>query len=217
MFKDVNYLTIQGAHDADVSSFLGSSQWDHVRFSGEADCFKSELYVYGANHGQFNTVWGRSDSRGPKSWFLNLRPLLSGAEQRQDCEGLCGGISRSDAAWAQLNTGRCFAIIGKRARGCRDDVLDRYLDSANSVIADFSEDADLTTTTLPGGKMKGHNLSEWHEGKIPFRNGDRGYNGVFLGWNGNAASYPYAAGRRKLDGSGIQCCYVGCRYGGWGR
>ena len=66
-----------------MPAFQGSSQWDHVRFSGTTDCFKSELYVYGANHGQFNTVWGRSDSRGPKSWFLNLRPLLSGADQRK--------------------------------------------------------------------------------------------------------------------------------------
>jgi len=31
--SDVSYLTLQGAHDADVSSFLGSRQWDHVKFT----------------------------------------------------------------------------------------------------------------------------------------------------------------------------------------
>jgi len=187
--EDVNYLTIQGSHDADVSSFLGSRQWDHVRFSGDADCFKSELYVYGANHGQFNTVWGRSDARGPQSWFLNLRPLLRGADQRRIAQ-----IYVSAFLEATLHGRSEYRRLFRDYRQVRQWLpgtlyMDRYLDSSNKVIADFTEDADLTTTTLPGGKLEGRNLSDWHEGKIPFRNGDRGYNGVFLGWNGGAASY----------------------------
>src|SRR5205807_5227393 len=35
----------------------------------------------------------------------------------------------------------------------------------------------------PGGSIQGENLSVWHEGHIPWRQGDRDYNGVFLGWN----------------------------------
>ena len=50
-------------------------------------------------------------------------------------------------------------------------------------ISDFSEDTDVTTTTVPGGRIQGENLSVWREGRIPYRQGDRGYNGVFLGWN----------------------------------
>jgi len=71
--------------DADVSSFLGSEQWEHVQFSVMPIASNLSL-PYGANHGQFNTVWGRSDSRGPQSWFLNLRPLLSGDDQRRIAE-----------------------------------------------------------------------------------------------------------------------------------
>lgn len=187
--NDVNYLTIQGAQDADVSSFLGSAQWDHVHFSRIADCFKSELYIYGANHGQFNTVWGRSDSRGPQSWFLNLRPLLSGGDQRKIAQLYVAAFLE-----ATLHGRSEYRQLFRDYRQARDWLpqtryLDRYLDSSNKVIADFSEDADLTTTTLPGGKLAGQNLSEWREGKIPFRNGDRGYNGVFLGWVNNTASY----------------------------
>ena len=189
VLNDVNYLTIQGAHDADVSSFLGSGQWDHVRFSGSQDYFKSELYIYGANHGQFNTVWGRTDTRGPKSWFLNLRPLLSGTDQRKIAKVYVAAFLE-----ATLHGRSDYRQLFRDYRQAREWLpetlyMDRYLDSSNKVIADFSEDADLTTTTLPGGKIEGRNLSDWHEGKIPFRNGDRGYNGVFLGWNGGAASY----------------------------
>ena len=189
VLNDVNYLTIQGAHDADVSSFLGSGQWDHVRFSGNVDCFKSELYVYGANHGQFNTVWGRTDARGPKSWFLNLRPLLSGPDQRKIAKVYVAAFL--EATLHGRDDYRQLFRDYRQARPWLPETLymDRYLDSSNKVIADFSEDADLTTTTLPGGKIEGQNLSDWHEGKIPFRNGDRGYNGVFLGWNGGDASY----------------------------
>jgi hypothetical protein len=60
-------------------------------------------------------------------------------------------------------------------------------------LASFQEDADLTTTTPPGGSIAGENLSVWHEGHIPWREGNRDYNGVFLGWNrakgAPAASY----------------------------
>jgi hypothetical protein len=188
--NDINYLTLQGAHDADVSSFLGSEQWDHVHFSGKADYFKSELYVYGANHGQFNTVWGRSDTRGPQGWFLNLRPLLSGTDQRKIAKIYVAAFL--EATLHGRSDYRQLLRDYRQARQWLPETwyIDRYQDSSNEVIADFSEDADLTTTTVPGGKIEGRNLSEWREGKIPFRNGDRGSNGVFLGWNaGEQASY----------------------------
>jgi hypothetical protein len=202
--SDVNYLTLQGAQDADVSSFLGSEQWDHVHFSGTPDCFKSELYIYGANHGQFNTVWGRADSRGPKSWFLNLRPLLSGDDQRRIASVYVAAFL--EATLHGRGEYRQLLRDYRQARAWLPQTryLDRYLDSSNKVIADFSEDIDLTTTTLPGGKLAGENLSEWHEGKIPFRSGERSSNGVFLGWTGKNATYsvtlpgPGAADRNSL-------------------
>ncbi len=198
--NDVNYLTIQGAHDADVSSFWGSEQWDHVRFSGNADYFKSELYVYGANHGQFNTVWGRHDTRGPKGWFLNLRPLLSGVDQRKIAKVYVAAFL--EATLHGRDEYRKLLRDYRQGRQWLPETwyMDRYLDSSSKVIADFSEDADLTTTTLPGGTMEGRNLSEWREGKIPFRSGDRGYNGVFLGWNaGETASYSVGLPSGLLD------------------
>lgn len=61
--------------------------------------------------------------------------------------------------------------------------INRYQDASYIPLASFSEDADITTTTAPGGSIAGENLSIWSEGPIPWRSGDRGYNGVFLGWN----------------------------------
>src|SRR5580692_2774188 len=41
--EDVSYLTLQGAHDMDVSSFDGSRQWDHVRYTRPGPWFKAEI------------------------------------------------------------------------------------------------------------------------------------------------------------------------------
>lgn len=184
LIENVNYFTIQGANDADVSSFVGSRQWDRVIYTG-GDWFKSELYIYRANHGQFNTVWGRSDFGYPIGWFLNLKPLLNPEDQRRIAK-----IYISAFLEATLHGRREYLPLFRDYRSIRawlPDTLyvNRYQDAAYKLIADFNEDPDVTTATLPGGRIDGADLSIWREGRIPFREGDRAYNGVFLGWNRN--------------------------------
>ncbi len=183
VIKDVNYFTIQGANDADVSSFMGSRQWDHVTFTGNGTYFKAELYIDRANHGQFNTVWGRSDVGAPNDWFLNLHPLLPGDDQRQIAKTYISAFFE-----ATLHNRSEYVPLFEDVRRVREWLphtlyVNRFLNSTNRVISNFSEDTDITTTTVPGGHLLGENLGVWHEGRIPFRHGDRDYNGVFLGWN----------------------------------
>ena len=183
IIHDVNYFTIQGANDADVSSFAGSRQWDHVRYSGVGNFFKAELFIDRANHGQFNTVWGRSDVGAPNDWFLNLHSLLSGEDQRRIAKTYISAFLE-----ATLYNRPEYVPLFESSRRARNWLprtlyVNRFLNSTDKVISDFSEDADLTTTTVPGGHLLGQNLGLWREGRIPFRHGDRDYNGVFLGWN----------------------------------
>jgi dienelactone hydrolase len=181
--QDVNYFVIQGANDSDVSSFFGSKQWDRVRYTSGGDWFKSELYVYGANHGQFNTVWGRSDFGYPLGWFLQLKQLMDPKDQRQ-----IAGIYISAFLESTLHGHREYLPLFRDYRTISKWLPDtayisRYEDAAFKLVSDFSEDPDVSTTTLPGGKIEASDLSLWKEARIPFRNGDREYNGVFLGWN----------------------------------
>jgi dienelactone hydrolase len=181
--QDVSYLTLQGAQDADVSLFMGSRQWDHVRYTQPGPWFKAEIYAYRANHGQFNTVWGRTDAGEPLSWFLNLKPLMPGEEQRRICKTYITAFLE-----ATLHNRREYLPLfedWRVGRAWLPDTLyvDRYQDASYVPLASFNEDADLTTTTAPGGSIAGENLSVWHEGRIPWRQGDRNYNGVFLGWD----------------------------------
>src|SRR5580700_10639207 len=191
--EDVSYLTLQGAHDMDVSSFDGSRQWDHVRYTQPGPWFKAEIYAYRANHGQFNTAWGRDDAGKPLGWLLNLKPLMPGAEQRRISKTYISAFLE-----ATLKDHREYLPLfedWRIARAWLPDTLyfNRYQDASYVSLASFDEDADLTTTSAPGGHIEGENLSIWNEDKIPWRDGDRGYNAVFLGWNrakdAPAASY----------------------------
>jgi dienelactone hydrolase len=181
--QDVSYLTLQGAYDGDVSSFLGSRQWDHVRFTQPGPWFKAEIYAYRANHGQFNTVWGNDDAGKPIGWLLNLKPLMPGDEQRRIAKTYISAFLA-----ATLQDRREYLPLFQDWRVARDWLPDtlymnRYQDPSFIPLASYNEDADLTTTTALGGHIAGENLTVWNEGRIPWRSDDRGYNGVFLGWN----------------------------------
>lgn len=193
VLKDVNYLAMQGANDSDVSSFMGSRQYDLVRFSGSVPVFKSELYIYRANHGQFNTMWGRTDIEAPANWLLDLKPLLSGEAQRQIAK-----VYVSAFLEATLHDKREYRDLFRDYRSARQWVPDtlyvnRFADESYQAICNFDEDADVTTTTAPGGRISSNGLTVWREGKIPFRDGSREYNGVFLGWNWQKAGKPPAS------------------------
>jgi dienelactone hydrolase len=189
IIKDVSYFTFQGANDSDVSSFNGSRQFDHVHYTHDGNYFKTELYIYGANHGQFNTRWGRSDVGKMLGWFLNKKPLLDPEDQRKIAKTYISAFLETT-----LHGSTDYLPMFRDYRTARDWLpktyyMSRYQDSSFQAIANFSEDPDLTTTTIPGGKISASNLSIWKEALIPYRRGDRGYDGVFLGWN-RAANAP---------------------------
>ncbi|MCW8092789.1 alpha/beta hydrolase family protein [Alteromonas sp. ASW11-130] len=52
--KNTNYLVLQGGHDADVYQFLGSQQWQRVEYDDGKNYVNHLIYVYKANHINFN-------------------------------------------------------------------------------------------------------------------------------------------------------------------
>jgi dienelactone hydrolase len=205
IIENVSYLVIQGANDADVASFMGSQQWERVKFNGDGPWFKAELYIYRANHGQFNTVWGRTDAGAPYSWMLNLKPLMSGEDQRRIAKTYIAGFLE-----ATLHNRREYLPLFRDYRAIRSWLPDtyyasRYQDAGYKVVANFNEDADVNTTTLAGGQIESEGLSVWREGRIPVRDGKRDYNGVFIGWNrtGEKAGAPAPAWWITLPEGGL--------------
>ena len=186
--RDVNYLTLHGGHDADVTQFQGDRIYNRLSLRPGSNQFKSSVYVYRANHGQFNTVWGATDHGPPRSLLLNRKALLKGEEQR-----LIGKVFITAFLAATLRDDRSYLPLFGNARCGRDWLPDtaiatRYEDASFQVVADFEEDVDVTTTTLAGGAIRAEGMVVYREGDIALRgragrDGATRYNqGAFLGW-----------------------------------
>ncbi|MBQ9608830.1 MAG: hypothetical protein IJV15_05205 [Lachnospiraceae bacterium] len=82
--SDVNYLLIHGANDQDVSSMMGEKQYNNISFTDESDDFhlKASVYILGANHGQFNSLWGRYDMESVTNCYLNTNNFLNEGDQK---------------------------------------------------------------------------------------------------------------------------------------
>lgn len=97
--EDVNYLALQGSHDADVTGFGGLDQYERVSFTGEDPLLKSALYIGRANHGHFNTGWGDHDvGNGLPKLFLDTEALMPAADQRRIAEVYASTFLRATLA-----------------------------------------------------------------------------------------------------------------------
>jgi dienelactone hydrolase len=192
--KDVNYFTIQGGYDSDVSAFDGSRQFNRTAFDDSFPGFKAELWVYRANHGQFNTVWGDDDNGPPGGWFLNKKPLLTGDQQRQIAK-VCFSAFLEATLMGKEEYRQLFRDYRSGASWLPDTTyVNRYADAKRKIVAGFDEDFDVETATLAGASIHGEKLAVWKEQRTEMRWGDRGDNSVVLGWREPAATYTVKLG-----------------------
>jgi len=188
--ENVNYLVLHGAHDMDVFTFQGDRQYSRIHFNDGGDWFKSALYIYGANHGQFNTRWGRKDLFEPVMRVFNLEQLLPGEQQRQIAKVT---ISAFLEATLQRETGyRVLFQDLRRGQAWLPDTIYiyQYQDSATHMVSTYEEDVDLRSTTLPGGSLTGENLTIWREQPAQAKWEDLGDQTVYLGWDAEAETTP---------------------------
>ena len=181
--QDVNYFVIHGAQDADVSSFMGSQQFERIKFKDSLYYFKSGVYVYGANHGQFNTSWGKNDTGNPFLGLLNLKQLISLEDQLKIAK-----VYISSFLEITLKNKREYLPIFIDARKGKDWLpetiyLNQFEDSNLKVIANFDEDFDVSASTQNGGKVTTKNLSVWREQEIKLKWQKKGSRALFLGWS----------------------------------
>lgn len=168
--KGVNYLVLHGSHDGDVNTFLGEQQYDRVT---PEDSFKVAVYVGFANHGQFNTRWGKNDTEHPGALLYHKGDLMEDKEQQ---EILCR------LAWHFLESsftgkgGKEFAGPIDRLTGVPGLYYRRYSDDGFSVINNYEEDGDIETSTVPGGRNEGRGLGTWGEEEVEYSIGSRNRN-----------------------------------------
>jgi dienelactone hydrolase len=184
--ENVNYLALQGSNDGDVPYFMGMQQFERLRFTDGQPRFKAAVYIHRANHGQFNTVWGRYDkSTFPKNLFFNRKPLLSAQEQQRIANVFITAFLDVTLQGKREYT-PLFQDYRVGARWLPDTIyLNRYRESGFRFVAAYDEDLELTTTTLPGGTIAGENLVVWREhppgGQARWSALDT--RSVYLGWD----------------------------------
>ena len=181
--EDIDYFVIHGAQDADVSSFMGSQQYERVKFTDSLYHFKSGLYVYGANHGQFNTSWGNNDTGNPFTGLLNLKQLLSSEDQLKIAEVYIGAFL--DISLKNRNEYLPLFMDSRKGKNWLPETiyLNQFEDSELKVVANFDEDFDVSTITLPEGQVSTENLTIWREQEIKLKWREKGSRALFLGWD----------------------------------
>ena len=147
--------------------------------------FKSAIFVYRANHGQWNTVWNNKDNGPTSGRSLELDALMPGEQQRQFGRVVIGGFLE-----AVLHGNRAYQPMFRDHRAAGDWLpptmyMNRYGDANAKYLATFDDDVDLTTGSAPGVRLQGDSLSTWKENDVPVRSRGTTFrsNVVTLGWN----------------------------------
>ena len=197
--EDVNFFTIHGSYDSDEPAYHGLRQFNRITLNPDDYYVKAGVYLHGANHGQFNTGWGRTDYSPPGSWRLNLAPIIPGEDQRQAASVYISAFleatlqhklryldllkdPREGAAWLPAHT-----------------YVHQFADSTFQPLATFEEDLDVSTATEPGATISANELVLWREEALEHRDERKqGSNAVVVGWRDSEASLsleiPPAAG-----------------------
>ncbi len=181
--RDINYLVLQGSADSDVRSFQGAMQYDRVSFTEDIGHFKAAAYIHGANHGQFNTVWGRIDQAFSR-FFLDRRNIIPVDDQE-----LAAKVFISSFIETTLQGHHEYQQLFAEPLWGQNWLPDigyhmQYRDSSTKIIADFEEDMNLTTLSIDGGKAYGENFVTWREEPVTLGHGRlRDTISLRLGWN----------------------------------
>lgn len=183
--ENVDYLLLQGGYDQDMYFMAGLRKYNNLRFTDSNFHFKSVLYVYTANHGQFNTAWGRKDLLFPQSLLLNLRPVMAGDDQREIAKTYISAFLDASLKGKKeyLPMLKDYRIV--REMLPKDYYINQYEDTSFKYIADYEEDLDVTTASLKGCAIRGENLKTWKEDAIVLRDHDNTpqlTSAVYLGW-----------------------------------
>ena len=88
--EGTDLLELSGGHDSDCRGWIGIRQYARTTVSGSG--VRAALWSYRSNHGQFSSVWGRSDQGPYGGALLNLAPLLDDTDQQDVAKTAIGAF-----------------------------------------------------------------------------------------------------------------------------
>ena len=202
---DVNYLLIHGTNDQDVRTVMGNKLYKNTTFSGEGDYFKSVLYVAGANHGQFNSEWGRYDMGFPNHFFLNVKNLISTQDQKEILK-IFTKIFLDVTLKGDETNKELFSNYLAYEEYLPETVYQQmYQNSSFEYVSNFEEDSDLTTATMEGAKISTSHTRIWEEIKTTYGNGTNENYALRMKWREtNGATVKFEIPTYEMTGKDLQ-------------
>lgn len=190
-FENVNFLVFHGSHDGDVTTFHGMRQYQRLRFTDGKPWFKAAMFVYRANHGQWNTVWGPNDNGPFSGRRLALDALMPGEAQRDVMR-----VTLTAFLDATLKGRREYVPLfaDHRRAGTwlpRTMYVTKFQGSSFRPLADFDEDVDVTSGTARGVRIEADSVTTWKEALLTFRGTSAEpvfTNAAWIGWNNRVRS-----------------------------
>ncbi|CAF2444102.1 unnamed protein product [Rotaria sp. Silwood2] len=159
---DVTMFGIHGIYDGDLLSFMFQGKLKNLRFTSNSSNynFKASLYVHQANHGQFNSKWGRYDLIPGVNQLIDVRPIMKIEDQQHICK-----IYMSALMNIVLKNQMQYRILFEDYRAGLTylpytNYISTFQDSNEIVIANF-ENYDVTLGTISGSKINATNLLLW--------------------------------------------------------
>lgn len=181
--QDVDYFVIHGGLDGDVQSFLGQSQYQRVTFTPGFNGFKAAVWLRDANHGQFNTAWGRNDMGSAIDFLLDERPILAPEAQRQVMRAYLGAFLKASLA-GETGYRALFADPRSGAAWLPRVVLtSSYRDAGLSPLATYEEDLDPTSGADGTVRIAVRNLSLARETWAKLKQRDLSTHVAVLTWD----------------------------------
>lgn len=200
--QNINYLVLQGSHDADVFSFVGLNQYHRIAFSPDTEWIKAAVYIYRANHGHFNTTWDAYDlGEGLSARLINTAALLPAEEQRNTAQVFVAAFLETTlhnvAGYRPF-----FQDVHVGHAWLPDTVyISQYADATTDYLSTYEEDVSVTSTTLADGTQSGAGLAQWQEEHLPLRGGPGDDRAVRLGWqHSTGAEEPHYTITLPADG-----------------
>jgi hypothetical protein len=205
-----SYLLLAGGHDADTFILYGQRQYNRAQLQANPNGFKALAYVYQANHGQFNSVWGDKDRGLYNSLLLNRAPLLTGAEQEQAAKTLI--TSFLNAALRDEDEYR--AVFGNPATAANwlpPGIVATQLQEASFIPVDAnSGSAALTATDAAGAEAAAQEMAIAKMVTLELRDDqtDQGNKALHLAWiAGTQPGYTISLPPAKAAGWGLSSEY----------
>ncbi len=164
----VDYLSIHGTNDADLKGYEGLNRYLSVSTENN---FKASIYIHGANHGQFNTLWGSYDTNFPATLFVERGELIPSNVQ-QDL------LKVSVVEFLKASESGDFYFFKDIEKYFPMEIYSRFNRGEYFYINDFEGDYDLTNPSVPGNIN--YKISSITEKPIKIGGEEIGSNGLFI-------------------------------------